>query len=264
MATALKMNDDPVKLLNQIEVSALAICEVAKTANKNGKSLSADGFYGNKFHDLTVKLAGVQAKFLPFLVAVGVAPERRQEFDGHLNIVKSPKSGSTERNKSLRQIQFLAHTVLKPAFDAPPPHPTPRGEHVLPMAVVNGTRGYIEHVVLQANACYEARCFDACSVMIRKLVEMLLIEIYEAKGKEGALKNGGGDYFMLSDIINTALQDNSWNFGRETKQAFPKLKSLGDRSAHNRRFLATKADVDSIIHGLRVTVDDLLHIAGLK
>jgi len=225
MVTAQKMSDDPIKLLSQIDVSAQKICEVAKTANKNGKSLSADGFYGNKFHDLTVELAGLQAKFLPFLIAAEIAPEPRQEFDGHLNIVKSPKTGSTERNKSLRQMQFLAHTVLKPAFDAPPPHPTPRGEHVLPMAVVKGTRGYIENVVLQANACYEARCFDACSVMIRKLVEILLIEIYEARGKEAALKSGGGDYLMLSDLINIALQDNSWNFGRETKQAFPRLKS---------------------------------------
>ena len=98
------------------------------------------------------------------------------------------------------------------------------------MAVVKGTRSYIENVVLQANTCYEDRCFDACSVMIRKLVEILLIEIHEAKGKQAAIKNGGGDYFMLSDIINVSLQDTAWNFGRETKHALPKLKSLGDQS----------------------------------
>jgi hypothetical protein len=262
--TAQKMNDDPVKLIDQIFTSAQKICEVAKTANKNGKSLSAEGFYGNKFHELTVELAGFQAKFSPLMAPVGIAPERIQELDGHLVRLKSPKISAADRNNSLRQIQSLVHTILKPAFDTPPPHPTPRWEHVLPMAVVNGTRGYIENVVLQANACYEARCFDACSVMIRKLVEMLLIEVYEMNGKAAAIKNGNGDYFMLSDVISTALQDNGWNFGRETKQAFPRLKNLGDRAAHNRRFLATKADVDSVLNGLRVTVDDLLHMAHLK
>ena len=69
MVTAQKMNDDPVKkLLDQIYASAQKICEVAKTANKNGKSLNADGFYGNKFHELTVQLAGVRAKRLSIIV----------------------------------------------------------------------------------------------------------------------------------------------------------------------------------------------------
>ncbi|MEH2141633.1 hypothetical protein [Nostoc sp.] len=57
---------------------------------------------------------------------------------------------------------------------------------------------------------------------------------------------------------------NSWNLGRETKQALPLIKNLGDRSAHSRRFLAKKQDIDKIVPGLRVVVDELLHLGGLK
>jgi hypothetical protein len=54
-----------------------------------------------------------------------------------------------------------------------------------------------------------------------------------------------------------------WNLGRETKTALPLLKSLGDRSAHNRHYMARKSDVDRVLPGLRVTVEDLLHHANL-
>jgi hypothetical protein len=42
------------------------------------------------------------------------------------------------------------------------------------------------------------------------------------------------------------------------------IKSLGDRSAHNRHFLAKKEDIAKVTHDLRVVVDELLNLAGLK
>jgi len=258
------MNDEPTKLLDAICSSVQKICDNAKTASRNNKSLKGDNFYGNRFHQQIVELAGLETQFATLLVPTNLPTSQVEEFKGHLAKIKSPEVPLNQRTDALKKLQILSHSVFKPAFASPPDHPTPKGEPVLPIAVVKGTRGYIENVVTQANACYEARCFDACSVLIRKLVEILLIELYEAKGQQTAIKNGTGDYFMLSDLINVAIQDTTWNFGRETKQALPKLKTLGDRAAHNRRYLATKTDVDGAISGLRVTVDDLLHLAGLK
>jgi hypothetical protein len=142
--------------------------------------------------------------------------------------------------------------------------PTPKTERVLPHSVVKTTRGYIEKVVLQANGCYERQWFDACSVMIRKLVEILIIESYEATGKDADIKGSNGDFLMLRDLISRMLKDASWNLSRESKRFLPDIKSLGDRSAHNRRYIATKDDVDKVIPGLRVIADDLLHLANLK
>lgn len=163
-----------------------------------------------------------------------------------------------------RSLELVLRTVLKPKLEARPPEPDPKGEPILPIAVVDKTRNYIEHIVRQANACYEANCFDACSVMIRKLVEILIIELFEAKNKANEIKDSAGDYVMLNGLIQKLLTETSWNLGRETKRALPLIKELGDRSAHNRRFLARKADVDKLTSGLRVVTDDLLHLAGLK
>jgi len=100
--------------------------------------------------------------------------------------------------------------------------------------------------------------------MIRKFVEILIIEVYEAQHKASDIKGGNGDFFMLGDLVSSILKETSWNLSRETKRVLPEIKSLGDRSAHNRRYIAKKADVDKVIPGLRVLADDLLHLGKLK
>jgi hypothetical protein len=42
------------------------------------------------------------------------------------------------------------------------------------------------------------------------------------------------------------------------------MKSGGDRAAHHRQYIARKADVDKMIHYLRVIIEELLHLAKLR
>jgi hypothetical protein len=132
------------------------------------------------------------------------------------------------------------------------------------MSVVKGTRGYIEKVVVQANGTYEHQWYDACSVMIRRLVETLIIEVYESKKRAHEIKGADGNFLMLRHLVDRLLADSSFHLGRETKRGLPLIKSLGDRSAHTRYFLAKKEDIDRVIHDLRVVVDEMLNLTGLK
>jgi hypothetical protein len=100
--------------------------------------------------------------------------------------------------------------------------------------------------------------------MIRKFVEILIIEVYEKHKKAADIKDKNGDFLMLRDLITITMADSAWNLSRETKRVLPEVKSLGDRSAHNRRYIAKQADVDKVIPSLRVLADDLLHLANLK
>jgi hypothetical protein len=45
------------------------ICEIAKTAMKNKKSLSGDNFYGNKFHESIIKLFPFESQFKRFVAS---------------------------------------------------------------------------------------------------------------------------------------------------------------------------------------------------
>jgi hypothetical protein len=140
----------------------------------------------------------------------------------------------------------------------------PATEHVLPFDVVKDTRGYLEKIVNQANGCYEKGWYDACSVMIRKLVELLLIAVYEEKKEAATIKEADGNFLMLADLVGAITARNDWNLGRETKKALPLVKALGDASAHHRHYFARKADVDKVLPGLRLAVEDLLHQAGFR
>lgn len=168
----------------------------------------------------------------------------------------------------------LAHLALStaksiqaevPKRGAPPDEGLkPESEQVISFSLVRGTRGYIEKVTNQINGCYESGWFDGCAVMIRRLVETLIIETYEKHGIAHKIKNPNGDFFFLSDQIDSMIKESTWNLGRDAKKALPKLKSIGDLSAHGRRYNAYKPDIDNIIGDLRIVVQELLYLSGLK
>jgi hypothetical protein len=129
--------------------------------------------------------------------------------------------------------------------------------------LVKGTRSYIEKVSNQINGCYEHGWFDACAVMIRRLLETLIIEVFEHHKIQAKIQKNG-DYMYLRDLINATLTEPSWSLGRNTKNALPKLKDIGDKSAHSRRYNAIRHDIDDIKIDLRVVLQELLVLAQLK
>lgn len=140
----------------------------------------------------------------------------------------------------------------------------PESEQVLPHSLFRNTRGYIEKIVFQINGTYEHGWFDACAVMIRRLLETLIIEVFEHHKIEQKIKNPSGDFLYLNDLINAVLNENTWNLGRNAKSALKQLKDVGDKSAHSRRFNAQRWDIDNIRGGLRDATQELIALAQLK
>jgi hypothetical protein len=67
-----------------------------------------------------------------------------------------------------------------PKVFLPPSEGTrPSTQQILPHAMVRSTRGYLERVCFQINGCYEQGWFDACAVMMRRLLETLIVEAFE-------------------------------------------------------------------------------------
>lgn len=137
-------------------------------------------------------------------------------------------------------------------------------QRVIPFSVVRGTRGYIEKIVNQINGCYEKGWYDACAVMIRRVLETLIVESFESHNLAAKIKNSSGDFFYLRDLIDATLKEPSWNLTRGCKQAIPKLKDIGDRSAHSRRYVAHRGDIDPLAGDIRLVVQELVYLARLK
>jgi hypothetical protein len=251
-------------VLEDLQEQCLSICDIAKVAKRNGKSLSGQNRYGERFHDAVVALSRTEMKLGTVLASANLDGNKSGEISSHLDILKLAEAAPLERSKALKALQMVCQAAVLPAIERLTANPVPETEQVLSLDVVRPTRRtYIERIAIQANGSYEHQWYDSCSVMIRRLVETVIIELYEARGREGEIKNSSGDFLMLSGLVDAVLADKSWNLGREVKKTLPEIKSLGDRSAHTRRYIATKQDVDKVISGLRVVVEELLHLAGL-
>lgn len=135
---------------------------------------------------------------------------------------------------------------------------------VVPRSVVRNTRGYIEKVANQVNGSYENGWYDSCAVMIRRLIETLIIESFEKHLIAHTIKNSQGDFFYLRDLVSACLGEPAWNLTRNCKQALPKLKDIGDKSAHSRRYVAQRGDIDPLLADIRLVVQELVFLAGLK
>jgi len=133
-------------------------------------------------------------------------------------------------------------------------------DDLFPLELLKNTRGYIEKVGSQAIFCYDYKQYDASLVMIRKLLETLIIELFEKFKIQNEIKDTDGNFYMLSQLIDNLLKNSNWTLGRTTKQFLPLIKKLGDTSAHNRRFIAKKSDIDQYKNELRIIIEELLHI----
>lgn len=135
---------------------------------------------------------------------------------------------------------------------------------ILPAAIVRSVRRvYIGRIANQVNGCYEQGWYDGCAVMMRRLLETLIIEVFEHFNLSHHIKNKNDDFLYLADLIAAMLAERAWNLGRNAKVALPRLKSLGDQSAHSRRFVAHREDVDKVQADFRVVVQELIYLADL-
>ena len=171
---------------------------------------------------------------------------------------------------TLQRAQAALRLAKRLQADAPPSYvppsegTRPSTHQVLPHAIVGGTRGYLEKIVFQINGCYETGWFDGCAVMMRRLLEVLLIECFEAKGIASKVQDGAGDYYLLGGLVREALAEPTWSLGRETKRALPKLQKTGNRSAHGRRYTAHREDIDRLVLDFRIACQELVYLSGLK
>ena len=161
----------------------------------------------------------------------------------------------------------LTQRILKdlPKSYVPPSAGTiPRSQMVIPHSLIIGTRGYIEKVVFQINGCYEYGWYDGCAVMMRRLVETMIIECFESFSISDRIKDTNGDFLHLADLIRITLKESTWNLSRNARKSLNKLKDIGDLSAHNRRFIALREDIDKIQHEFRQVIQEMTFMAGLR
>jgi hypothetical protein len=239
-------------LLENITDAAL---ELAKKARRHRKSLAGDNFYGNKLAslraDATNAFRGLSSQSAGDSTALAELVEA----------VFAAETDPTKRLNSARELKFALRTTWHTKPDGAIKNAIP---DLFPQSILaQASRGYLVTVGRQMNGTNQAGWLDACLVMMRRLVEIVIIEAFEKKGVASKIKDAAGDYKQLSDLVTAALAEPSWNLSRNAKKYLPQLRELGNQSAHGRYFTARPEDVERVQAGCRVVIEEFLHHAEL-
>jgi len=138
-------------------------------------------------------------------------------------------------------------------------------DSILPEILLSETRRtYLVRIAQQINSAYEHNLFDACALMLRRLLEILLIHSFKNCGIEQESKDGDGNYLRLKTLINKAKARPEIGLSPSTKQAIDDFRELGNLSAHRITYNCRRDDIRKIRLEYRAVVEELLYKAGLQ
>jgi hypothetical protein len=225
---------------------------LAKTARRNRANLSGTNYYAEKLVELRADATNTYRELAPLTIGDSSALGEMIE-----QVFAAPTAGPA-RARAARELLFSLRTTWRSA------NPGPREDDGLfPLSILSQAgRGYLVTVGRQMNGCFSQGWYDASAVMMRRLLEIVLIEAFEAKGVAANIKDTKGDYLHLSDIITRALSESCWTLSRNCKKALPSLRDAGHSSAHGRYYHARREDLEALRPGCRVVIEELLHHAG--
>lgn len=125
-------------------------------------------------------------------------------------------------------------------------------------------RGYVVKLCEQINASYEHNLFDACAVLMRRLLEVLLIHSYQQHKLESKITNRDGTFKELKSIIAEASSTGDLALSRNTKACLDTFRMLGNFAAHKITYNTTRDDIKNVALDFRATVEELLYKAGFR
>ena len=135
---------------------------------------------------------------------------------------------------------------------------SPVSNDLIDLTIFDGTPYYLKSISKEMAHCYDYGYYNATLVLMRKLVETLIIECFERFGISEEIKDQSGTFYYLSDLIPKYLSSSKWNPSRNIKASLGLVKKFGDLSAHNRRYLAKKSDIDSFKVDLRQATQEII------
>lgn len=159
----------------------------------------------------------------------------------------------------LMQVAANRSAPLPTEVTAPPDQP------IIPHVMFKDAPSYIQKVAYQVNACYMGTAYDGCAVMMRRLIEVLIIDSFEKHGRGSVITGANNHYLFLDGLVSKCLAE-KWpqKLGRNVVAGLADLKTIGDQSAHSRHYNAHKSYIDEQKIVFRTVIERLLFLSGHK
>lgn len=172
---------------------------------------------------------------------------------------------SAARKQQLEKLSggTISAEVSKPSKE---PEPAPKiaeslvdGESYLSPAIFEKMPGYVTRIIPQINGCWEREYPEACAVMVRRLVETLIIELYYQRKWLDELKDAETKEFVtLRGMVDKICGDSRFGLDRRIQEGLKKMKQIGDIAAHDYRIQIRKSYLKEIRDDVRFTTERLV------
>jgi hypothetical protein len=129
---------------------------------------------------------------------------------------------------------------------------------IVPEDLVKKLRKFYAELALEINGQFKYQFYDGCLVLIRRMVESLIVDLFEKIGHADKIKTAQGEYMMLNALIGVVCSGQYLKLAKGAKDALEKIKEAGDKGAHNRFNLAVERDVQNIETGMRAVISELI------
>ena len=133
---------------------------------------------------------------------------------------------------------------------------------VIPVDFVQGTRPHLEQLAKEINGAYNYQFYDASAVLIRRLLESLIIEVFISKKLVHEIRVNNA-FLMLDKLVSKICNHQQIVLSRNAPKSMEAIKSLGDTAAHDRTYITVQADIDDVKQQIRRTIRELLVLAEI-
>lgn len=121
-----------------------------------------------------------------------------------------------------------------------------------------GKDRYLRDITIEVNTAYRNGAYNACSVLLRRLLETLIIKAHTRNGTAAMAQNANGEFYHLTRLIDDVTQNQLFGLTRNAYDAMPDLKRLGDWGAHNPNLLVRITDLEPLKPNARLCFEELL------
>ncbi len=130
----------------------------------------------------------------------------------------------------------------------------------LDLEIFRDSPPFISFLIPQVNGCWERKWYEACAVTARRLLETIIIHLYEKRGWASEIRTPRG-YLRLARLVDKVSGDGRVGLNQQSKDALAHLRVIGDVAAHDYKVRVRKSDLDRKRTDLRLTCERLLFIA---
>lgn len=133
---------------------------------------------------------------------------------------------------------------------------------LFPLSIVSKAKGFVQSVALQANGCYEKGWYDASAVMLRRLIEILIVDCFDVYDALDRIKDSEGNIFGLRKLVEEFVDksDDLWHIERGVGMVIKKLKGVGDDAAHGRYKKTLRQSLDRHKADLAIALQQIVAI----